>query len=212
MIESSVTTLGMQIAKYRRLAKVSAEELAQRAGNGLTRSMLANLENGRKKDLTTTQLIAVAVSLGVSPADLLVDLFDPYRIEDIELGEATISPAQLHLYRWIGGRAFVTELQNMDVAIFDNSLSAFTVTQVFDLLIERQERMARLGRLEEYIAAVEAREAFTGDERWWNMPGSAEDAAKERDTIMARLYEIDRHLRNAGVKIDREIVMPGTPF
>lgn len=63
--------VGERIAYYRKQQKLSAEELATRAGNGLTRSVLANLENGRKSDLLVSQLMAIAAALNV-PVDALI--------------------------------------------------------------------------------------------------------------------------------------------
>ena len=66
-----VNAIGRRIAKYRREREMSAAELAEKAGNGLTRSTIANLENGRKADLTVQQLIAIATALDVSATSLL---------------------------------------------------------------------------------------------------------------------------------------------
>ena len=69
--------IGQKIALYRKRSKLSAEELAAKVGRGLTRSILANLETGRKQDLTVSQLLGVAVVLGVRPIDLIFDLSEP---------------------------------------------------------------------------------------------------------------------------------------
>ncbi|WP_188726429.1 helix-turn-helix domain-containing protein [Pseudoclavibacter endophyticus] len=77
MSETPTLRLGANIARYRKLAGISAQALADAAKNGLSRSQIADLENGRKKDLSVLQLLAVARVLGVPPVALLADLFDP---------------------------------------------------------------------------------------------------------------------------------------
>lgn len=71
--ENEIPTIGRTVARYRKLAKLSGEALAGFAGEGLTRSIVANLENGRKRDLTVMQWLAIARVLDVPPSALLVD-------------------------------------------------------------------------------------------------------------------------------------------
>lgn len=77
MSSEVVPSIGQNIARYRKAEGLSAAELADKTGEGLTRSVLANLENGRKDDVTVKQLMALANALRVPPAFLIADLFDP---------------------------------------------------------------------------------------------------------------------------------------
>lgn len=77
MEKSGVSSVGLNIARYRKADGLSAAELAERSGEGLTRSIIANLENGRKSDISLRQLIAIANTLRVPPGALVVDLFNP---------------------------------------------------------------------------------------------------------------------------------------
>lgn len=70
-------TIGKRVARYRQMNGQSAEELATRSGDGFSRPVIANIETGRKKELTVTQLISLSVGLGVSPAALLFDIHKP---------------------------------------------------------------------------------------------------------------------------------------
>lgn len=70
--------MGRRIAYFRKTRKISASELAERAGAGLTRSVIANLENGRKADLTVQQLFAISDVLN-APASSLVGAGDRIR-------------------------------------------------------------------------------------------------------------------------------------
>lgn len=71
--------IGERIAKYRRLAGLSAQQLSDKIGGMLSRSVIANIENGRKTDLTVDQLIALSWALDVPPVALALPLDQPYR-------------------------------------------------------------------------------------------------------------------------------------
>lgn len=73
----SVSPIGMNVARYRKAEGISAAELAEKAGEGLTRSVIANLENGRKDDVSVKQLMAISFALHVPPALLVADVFRP---------------------------------------------------------------------------------------------------------------------------------------
>lgn len=123
MNQQDVSSIGRQLARYRKAAKLSGEELAEKAGAGLTRSVIANLENGRKNDVTVTQLMALAAALHVPPALLIADVFAPgaespyplpeYNLKTFdskarELVEATSLARNSELIAWIGGQSFRT--------------------------------------------------------------------------------------------------------
>jgi transcriptional regulator with XRE-family HTH domain len=83
--EDEIPTIGRTVARYRKLAKLSAETLAAEAGEGLTRSVVANLENGRKRDVTVAQWLAISRVLDVPPSALLVDYETPNAAPDFAL-------------------------------------------------------------------------------------------------------------------------------
>lgn len=72
-----MSQLGLNISRYRRAEGLSAAELSELAGEGLSRSVIANLENGRKDDVTVKQLVALGNALRIPPAALVVDIFNP---------------------------------------------------------------------------------------------------------------------------------------
>lgn len=74
------TALGKRIADYRKLHGFkNAQALADAINDErVSRSTIVNLELGRKKDATTTELILIAKALRVSPVSLLVDLSKPF--------------------------------------------------------------------------------------------------------------------------------------
>lgn len=71
--------IGQRLAKYRRLAGLSARQLSDKIGGMLSRSVIANIENGRKTDLTVDQLIALSWALDVPPVALALPLDEPWR-------------------------------------------------------------------------------------------------------------------------------------
>jgi len=69
--------IGTRIALYRRLAGLTAETLAAQVGTGMTRSVIANIESGRKADISVAQLLAISEVLGISPIALMLPLENP---------------------------------------------------------------------------------------------------------------------------------------
>lgn len=125
MTDEGVSPLGQNLARYRKAEGLSASELADQVGLGLTRSVIANLENGRKDDVTVKQLIALGNALRIPPAFLVVDIFtpgqpSPYPLPDSsypdinwETFEREEKPSQKRnadFLAWFGGQAmYVSE-------------------------------------------------------------------------------------------------------
>lgn len=78
-----------------------ASRLAARAGAGLTRAMIANIESGRRRDVGVTQLLAIAWALGITPIALILPIDDPDApiIVDGSLRRAS------DLVKWIEGES-----------------------------------------------------------------------------------------------------------
>jgi|GEM_PF-5280836 len=71
--------VGTRIAEYRRRQRITADALAARIpAESITRQMIVNVETGRKRDLTATELVLIAAGLDVPPLALLVDLDEPF--------------------------------------------------------------------------------------------------------------------------------------
>ncbi|NNC10671.1 helix-turn-helix transcriptional regulator [Planctomonas sp. JC2975] len=71
--------LGKRLARYRRLAGMSAQQLSDALGGQLSRVMIANIERGSKKDVTVDQILAIAYALQVPPVVLMVPVEEPMR-------------------------------------------------------------------------------------------------------------------------------------
>ncbi|WP_349902619.1 helix-turn-helix domain-containing protein [Parafrigoribacterium humi] len=79
--------LGKRLARFRKLADLSARELAEMAGYGLTRGVIANIETGRKTDITVDQLIALSAALAIPPVVLAMPIDEPYRFVRLANGK-----------------------------------------------------------------------------------------------------------------------------
>lgn len=70
--------IGARVAAYRKMNGWSGDDLVERAGHGISRAVLANIETGRKRDLSVVHLFALARALQVPPAVLLFDVTKPF--------------------------------------------------------------------------------------------------------------------------------------
>jgi len=198
--------MGERIAAHRRRARISGEELAARAGEGLTRSMGANLENGRKLDLSVRQLVAVAAVLGVSPADLVFDLRDPYAPVELTSGtEPRVSTAHWLAYGWFGGSRTLREVADTSEAAAHNQVAALDSWLIHDLLRERDATHYALAAHERFLDEYKRDpESVTSSLRGTD----PEEARRKVRDWRAELYDVERKLRAYGVNIDRPIVYP----
>jgi transcriptional regulator with XRE-family HTH domain len=68
-------TMASQIRHYRRRHRMSAQQLADRTGElgmPIARSVLANLESGRRGTVSVPEMLIFAQALDIAPADLLI--------------------------------------------------------------------------------------------------------------------------------------------
>lgn len=77
--------MGRRIAKYRRFCGyATAADLARAIENPrITTATIANIESGRRADVSVMQLIEIASALGISPLLLLTDVFAPFAKPEI---------------------------------------------------------------------------------------------------------------------------------
>ena len=91
-------------AEYRTARGLRAQQLADRCaelGAPIKRSVLANLENGRRDFLTVTELLVLAAALGVAPTLLVFPLDDA--TADVEVLPSVTAPAW-NAAPWFTGR------------------------------------------------------------------------------------------------------------
>lgn len=163
------SSLGHNVATYRKMEGISAAELADKAGEGLTRSVIANLENGRKDDVTVRQLIALATALNVPPAALVVDVLHPwdatpYRHPGIVTIDMTLDGAilgskegqisNLQFFEWFGGHGIKPKQDTQGAKKLTDTVIPAVLSfdrAIFDLLLTS-------------AALTEARRFFDTDE------------------------------------------------
>lgn len=212
--EEERTTLGRNIAAARKRAKLSGEELASRAGSGLTRSIVANLENGRKIDVTVSQLLAIAFVLGVTPVSLLVDLYNPYGYMDVIRTDDDVVRMQNWLaFDWIGGSATPKEIivdrdgvsTPAPDADDDTWLLHYLLDQRGKLLYAHDAQSSKVAEIEKDAREFGVWKALSSNADYQQAKNMARDFAAE-------LYTIEGQLRRKGVMIDLPITQKGTPF
>jgi transcriptional regulator with XRE-family HTH domain len=67
-------TLGGRLKRARLSRGVSAKTLETYVGGEVTRSVIANIESGRKSDLTTRELVILCRALDIRPQELVPEL------------------------------------------------------------------------------------------------------------------------------------------
>lgn len=82
---TKVDGVGRRIAVFRRLCGFStaADLAAALRDTRITAATLANIESGRRADISVAQLIEISRTLQISPMMLLVDVFNPSDVPDI---------------------------------------------------------------------------------------------------------------------------------
>ena len=163
MDENGISTIGRNVALYRRALKMSAEDLAETVG--MTRSVVANLENGRKDDVTVKQLVALASALGVPPVALAVDINDPAGEPDF-----TIDERQVEDYDFTTGetRMVTAHFRNHEAM---NWFAGYLVPQYDTQTAAQRMAYDSLGALANYSRS------FTG---WLRMARQIDELRRER--------------------------------
>ena len=97
-----VATIAAEVTRQRKKRGLSAQKLADRTaelGHAVPRSVLANLENGRRETVSVAELFVLAEALGVPPLWLV---FPVGHVAEVEvLPNREITP--LNALRWAGG-------------------------------------------------------------------------------------------------------------
>jgi transcriptional regulator with XRE-family HTH domain len=182
-MDIDLSTIGKRIGHYRRLNGMSAEELAGRMSDGLTRAVITNLENGRKDDVTVTQLIALSAALGVPPVALAVDLSKPWQFHDLlktEDGRRQVMSAW-DMIDWFSGGG---EMENRFELLRPAGREAFGLISRLRTYKRRQWQRVQL---EDEIATL----GTTGD------PEQVADLERELSDVRRSLHAAASTLRRA---------------
>ena len=93
--------IGSRIAKYRKEERISAQELAEAAG--MSRSVIANIENGRRVDISVSELLAISEALRVPPVALIYDVTQPMAPTSASDENAGFQPRTIDVVDWVAG-------------------------------------------------------------------------------------------------------------
>lgn len=86
--------LGSRLAYYRKLAGLSAERLSHRVP--MSRAVIANIESGRKRDVTVDEMLALAWALDIPPVALALPVEQPNVFLETASGETRTESARAH--------------------------------------------------------------------------------------------------------------------
>ena len=157
-----MTTLGNRVAEYRKLGGLSAQDLADQAGAGLSRSVIANLESGRKADLPSAQVTAIAWALGISPIALLLDLGAADDPAAVDFGDGYTNR---ELAYWMTGDVLYG-VPNEDGFVGMAQLVANRRLTSLRNLYRLNQRLAHLDRQIAHQASDEAKDVFRTEHSW----------------------------------------------
>lgn len=79
-LQDYATRVANHIVQYRKYLKISAEDLSkltEEVGYKIPRSSIANIENHKKKTITSHELSIISTALGIPPEGLIWNIFKP---------------------------------------------------------------------------------------------------------------------------------------
>ncbi|MFF1574122.1 helix-turn-helix domain-containing protein [Leifsonia sp. NPDC058292] len=137
-------TIGQRIAKYRRIEGWSAQKLAEESG--LSRSVITNIENGRKEDVTVRELLAMSEALRVPPAALMYPIDRPLQpATPNEEDEPGFAPRVIDLVEWIVASDIAAEV-DPQVAEFNKKLEEMDGVVVYPVGLTVLATYGKAGR------------------------------------------------------------------
>lgn len=95
--------IGRRIRAFRKRDGLTAQDLAE--DSGMSRSVIANIETGRREDITVGELMALSKALRVPPVAILFDVTRPFApAPTSSVGEPEIMPMRtIDLVDWFAG-------------------------------------------------------------------------------------------------------------
>ncbi|OZC55432.1 transcriptional regulator [Rhodococcus sp. 06-621-2] len=130
-------------------AALSAAKLADRTydiGYGISRSVVADLENGRKKSLDVSELLVLAAALGVSPVQLVYPNLPKGNVEVLP----GLDQESHDALRWFSGEAGLMKPTDDWVDDENGELSEAWAREQFD------PKNDRVGIVREWLQALQA--------------------------------------------------------
>ncbi|UQE74705.1 helix-turn-helix domain-containing protein [Gordonia sp. PP30] len=191
--ESVAERAATSIKAARERTKTSAAKLSERTaelGAPVSRSVLSDLETGRKRSLDVSELLVIAAALGVPPIFLLYPGLSDDQIDVLPGLRSSSRDAA----RWFNGEA-ITATNNDDRD--EQRLAHFD-----DMARELVEAFAQLARLDEAITAT-VRTLPTGDDGHPVDDGRLDGLMRNRDELRVRIADLDRAVHSERARIAR---------
>ncbi|WP_010156515.1 helix-turn-helix domain-containing protein [Leucobacter chromiiresistens] len=135
-IERPSQNIGKRIAFYRQMNGMSAAELSERTLGAISKGVIANIETGRKKDLTVDELITLSWALGVPPVAIALPIDTPFGHVKIAEGKDEVRTVNVsNTARWFVAPAvpfqadFKSAMQDEETAA--GALATSRITALF---------------------------------------------------------------------------------
>ncbi|MDR1441882.1 MAG: helix-turn-helix domain-containing protein [Bifidobacteriaceae bacterium] len=155
--------IGRNLGKARRAVGLTGEQLAQKTkqiGHEVTRSVIANIETGRRETVTVQDIAVLAAALGVPPVVLLYDVSGPrvtalpgQEMDAIEAEEWWSGHHGAGIVRLDGDFKKSKKLQDEQLAALNAKRGLFQLERSFDKTTD------------EWFLAETNRQIMPGDER-----------------------------------------------
>lgn len=183
MTQRASDGIGRRIQRYRRLAGLSARQLSELLGGDLSRGVIANLESGRKTDITVDQLFSLAIALNVPPVALALPIEEPNRMVRLLNADASKQDMRAaYAMEWFLGRTSAEEREGNAAATISR-----TIIRLLPEFIREAENARRY-----YLNRKNADAGSADYDKWQALFRESKD----------RLDELSTHLRDLGVNTD----------
>lgn len=172
--------IGERLSRYRKLAGMSAQQLSDRISGTMSRGVIANIESGRKTELTLEQIAALAWALEVPFFALALPLDRPNYWVPIVAGDDSGDDLRvIDAWAWMARRPEGHELE------MERGLSEPNAARGLAGAIER--RLIALGSVNMGVHIVEKKLETEPSEQWRDL--LAERVAS-RQQIVAELLDL----------------------
>lgn len=132
---------------------MTAQELSEKVGYGLSRGVIANIESGRKTDITVDQLIALSTVLGIPPVALAIPVDEPYRfVRSTDAPSSRTASRAFRLMDWFQGEAGRTGDDGVENEASALAHATIEAVREYPKLIQNQAKALKLfeaGKMDE---------------------------------------------------------------
>lgn len=153
---AAVVARQVRVQREKRRPKMSAQELSDRCsdlGYAIPRSVLTNLENGRRETVTVAELLVLAAALGVPPLLLVF----PVGAEDDVEALPDVSADAWDAFRWATGTHLQDKLTGRPPSTDGFSLAVLNAYREYQNVVGPFGAFKKLGhedRANEYLPLV----------------------------------------------------------